>query len=234
MKKLICLAHRGASGHEPENTLLAIEKALQLGADWIEVDVYAVENELVVIHDDRLERTTNGRGFVAQQSLAYLRSLDAGKGERIPFLREVFELVCHRAGINVEIKGANTPALLVSLIDDSVRNHGWSHDQILVSSFDHDELMKVKALQPMIKLGALLADNPLQWKKIAERIGAYSLHVSLSFVNEQFVNDAHQRGLKVFVFTVNTASLVQRMRALGVDGVFSDYPAISLIITDNN
>jgi glycerophosphoryl diester phosphodiesterase len=90
---MICFGHRGAAGYAPENTLASVEKAISLGADWVEVDVYAVENELVVIHDDRLERTTNGSGYIIEQSLEYLRSLDAGEGEKIPFLREIFDLV---------------------------------------------------------------------------------------------------------------------------------------------
>ena len=117
MKKLICFAHRGASGHEPENTLSAVEKAIELGADWIEVDVYAVKGELIIIHDERLERTTNGTGYVRDTSLAYLRSLDAGKGQCIPTLREVLDSVDRRAGINVELKGPNTAGLAVSLIE---------------------------------------------------------------------------------------------------------------------
>ena len=84
MKEFVCFAHRGASGHEPENTLAAVEKAIALGADWIEVDVYAVAGELIVIHDERLERTNSGAGYVRDASLAYLRFLDAGKGQSIP------------------------------------------------------------------------------------------------------------------------------------------------------
>ena len=86
-REFICFAHRGASGHEPENTLLAIEKALSMGAPWIEIDVFCVEGELVVIHDERLEYTTSGRGYVTEKTLAHLRTLDAGKGQRIPLLR---------------------------------------------------------------------------------------------------------------------------------------------------
>jgi glycerophosphoryl diester phosphodiesterase len=106
MKEFICFAHRGASGHEPENTLAAAVKAVDLGAHWIEVDVYALKTELIVIHDDRIERTTNGAGYVMEKTLDYLQSLDAGKGQRIPTLREVFDAVDRRSGINVELKGS--------------------------------------------------------------------------------------------------------------------------------
>src|SRR3954464_9724202 len=102
MSGLLCIGHRGACGHEPENTLRSVRRALELGAHGIEIDVYFVDGEIIVIHDAKLERTTNGKGYVARKSLAYLRSLDAGKGERIPTLRQVFDTVDRRAFINIE------------------------------------------------------------------------------------------------------------------------------------
>jgi len=223
---LLCFAHRGASGHEPENTLRAIEKAIMLGAPWVEVDVYAVEQELVVIHDERLERTTNGSGLVTEQSLSYLRSLDAGKGERIPLLREVFDLVSGRAGVNVELKGRDTAVLVTSLIDVYVNSRAWSYERVIVSSFDHDELRRVRDLQPRIRIGALISRLPQDGAGFAEAMGAYSVHVKMKVVTGEFVEDAHQRGLKVFVFTVNSPEDIGRMRALGVDGVFTDFPEL--------
>ena len=105
---MFCIGHRGARGHAPENTLASVRKAIELGADWIEVDVYGVDGELVVFHDDRLERTTNGEGLLMGQSFDYLRSLDAGDGELIPTLAEVFDVAADRVGINVELKGPGT------------------------------------------------------------------------------------------------------------------------------
>src|SRR6187455_3135798 len=93
MSGFLCIGHRGACGHEPENTLRSVRRALELGAHGIEIDVHYVHGELLVIHDAKLERTTNGRGYISRKSLADLRALDAGQGERIPTLREVFETV---------------------------------------------------------------------------------------------------------------------------------------------
>src|SRR5436309_1394238 len=98
----LCIGHRGARGHEPENTVRSVRRAMELGANGIEVDVYFVDGELIVIHDDTLDRTTNGHGPVVEQSLDFIRSLDAGKGEKIPTLREIFDAVDRRAFINVE------------------------------------------------------------------------------------------------------------------------------------
>ena len=127
MHNMICIGHRGASGYAPENTLEAFELAISMHCPWVELDVYAVEDELLVIHDDTLERTTNGRGRVMQTPLAALRSLDAGKGQQIPTLSEVIELIDHRAGINIELKGEHT-ALPVNRLLADYRERGWHAD----------------------------------------------------------------------------------------------------------
>ena len=172
---MICIGHRGAMGYEPENTLRSIGKALALGAPWIEIDVYHVDGELVVIHDDRLERTTNGRGYVADQTYDYLRSLDAGKGERIPTLDEVFDFVARRAGINIELKGPGTAAPVAALVERRVRE-GWRYDEILVSSFNHRELKRAKSLDPRLRIGALIVGLPLTNAAFGTELDAWSVH----------------------------------------------------------
>ncbi len=226
MAKLTCFGHRGAAGHAPENTLASVEKAIELGVDWIEVDVYNIEGELVVFHDDRLERTTNGTGYVMEQSRTYLRTLDAGNGEKIPLLPEIFDLVDHRVGINIELKGTNTAQPVVQLIERYVANHNWCYQDFLVSSFNHHELQAVKQLQPEIRTGALIVALPIDYAAFAEKLGAYSVHPSIEFINREFVADAHRRNLNVFVFTVNHPDDLSKMETLGADGVFTDYPEI--------
>jgi glycerophosphoryl diester phosphodiesterase len=223
-QKIFCFGHRGARGHEPENTVRSVRKALELGADGIEVDVYFVDGELVVIHDDTLERTTNGRGRVVKKSFAYLRSLDAGAGERIPTLAEIFDAVNHRALINVELKGPHTAAPVAALIAEYVNRRGWSFDDFLVSSFDHTRISEAKQRCPGIHIGALIMKAPRGLAKFAETLGAWSLHPDKHCVTPKLVADAHGRGLKVFVFTINQPAEIARMKKLGVDGVFSDFP----------
>jgi glycerophosphoryl diester phosphodiesterase len=223
-QKLFCFGHRGARGHEPENTVRSVRRALELGADGVEVDVYFADGQLVVIHDDTLERTTNGHGRVMEKSFAHLRSLDAGRGERIPTLTEIFDAVSRRAVINVELKGPRTAAPVVSLIAEYVNQHGWRFDDFLVSSFDHAQIREAKQLRPAIRIGALIEKTPRTLAKFAEELGAWSLHASKRCVTPELVADAHQRGLKVFVYTVNEPKDITAMRALGVDGVFSDFP----------
>lgn len=222
--KLICFGHRGARGYEPENTLRSVRKALELGANGVEVDVYLVEGRLIVIHDDTLERTTDGVGFVAEKSFAYLRSLDAGQGERIPTFEEVIDTVNRRAVINVELKGPGTAAPVAQIIGQYVRERGWRHEDFLVSAFDPAQIETAKKLLPDIRTGALIEKVPPGLAAFAERIGAWSLHPSKRCVTPELVADAHQRGLKVFVFTVNQPADIASMVAVGVDGVFTDYP----------
>ena len=196
----------------------------ELGAGGIEVDVYFVDGELVVIHDRTLGRTTNGSGFVMRKSFTYLRSLDAGKGEKIPTLAEVFDTVNRRALINVELKGPRTAAPVVRLIEEYVAGRGWSYDDFQLSAFDHKQIAGVKRLQPRIPTGALIERVPRGLAAFAEKLGAASVNPPKERVTPELVADAQKRGLKVLVFTVNEPADIARMKSLGVDGIFCDYP----------
>ena len=149
---IIKVGHRGAMGYEPENTLRSFKKALELGVDMIEFDVYVCKSgELVVIQDDTLERTTNGKGLVIEKTLAELKELDAGKEEKIPTLEEIMDLADKKVKINIELKGDNTAKPVLNMIEKYVDEKGWKYDDFLVSSFNHNELKKFKELNPKIK-----------------------------------------------------------------------------------
>lgn len=222
MRKFLCIGHRGARGLEPENTLRSVRKALELGADGIEVDVYFADGNLVVIHDETLERTTNGTGRVEEKPFDYLRSLDAGCGEKIPTLREVFDAVDRSAFVNVELKGTGTAEPVAELIAEYVNGHGWSGEDFLVSSFDLTELRKLAGRG--IRLGVLFTKPPADFPAIAKSLGAHSIHLASQFAGRRMVGKAHACGLAVFVYTVNSAAAIVKMRELGADGVFTDYP----------
>jgi glycerophosphoryl diester phosphodiesterase len=222
VSSFLCFGHRGARGHEPENTLRSIRRALELGANAIEIDVWHVDGELLVFHDATLERTTNGRGRLARKSFAYLRTLDAGHGERIPTLREVCDLVARRAVLNIELKGPRTAAAVTAHIREYVTHHGWHYGDFLVSSFSRRELLAVA--DPQIPIGLLLArPSRLCWWN-ARRVRASAVHPALRYTTRPFIEQAHRRGLRVHVYTVNETADLARLRAWGVDGVFTDYP----------
>lgn len=222
-KKMLCIGHRGAMGLAPENTLKSIRKAMALGAQCVEIDVYYVDDHLMVIHDDRLDRTTNGTGYVMEQTFDYIRSLDAGGGEQVPTLREIFTTVNRKAGINIELKGPDT-ATPVSAFIAEMRQAGWRDELILVSSFNHAELHRMHQLDSTVKIGILLDGPPKNIAQLAASLDAYSVHPSLRFVDQSLVDEVHALGLKVFAYTVNRAKDLIQMQALGVDGVFSNFP----------
>ena len=224
---MLIFAHRGASGVEPENTLRAIKTALDANVDGIEIDIHEVDGKLLVIHDRWLHRTTSGTGQIFQHNYEHLRTLDAGQGETIPTLDEVFFLVAGRCKINIEIKGLNDISLLYSYIDIAVETTNLSIDDILLSSFNHRLLYAINQQRPEFAIGALTACYPLDYAKFAEQLNAYSVHLDVNFISKHFVSDAHQRGLKVFVYTVDEFEDIKTMKALGVDGIFSNFPTRS-------
>lgn len=214
---MICFGHRGASGYEPENTLRSFKRAIDFGCPWIELDVYLVDDHIVVIHDEDLSRTTNGTGRVSTSNFSYLRSLDAGKGEQIPTLEEVFTLVDHQCGINIELKGPGTAAAVGKFLAST----RYPKDEILISSFDHHE---VALMDPDWNRAALFEQASSEYVDRALALHAVSINLDRHLVTEAVVVKAHRAGLKVYVFTVNTKADLQDMDALAVDGVFSDFP----------
>ncbi|MGD1918159.1 MAG: glycerophosphodiester phosphodiesterase [Pleurocapsa sp.] len=220
---MLCIGHRGAMGHEPENTLLSVRKALELGVDAVEIDVYNVEDRLVVIHDRDISRTTNGHGYIEEATFAYLRTLDAGKGEQIPTLKEALDTINRQAIVNIELKGNNTARLTVKLILEYVRI-GWSYQDFVVSSFYHYELNLVKAIQPNIKIGILIYGLPWGYIEIAKKLAADLVISGLDYVSSELVTAAHQENLQAWVYTVNYPKDIKKMRQLGVDGIFTNYP----------
>lgn len=218
------IAHRGASGLAPENTLRAMALAIELGASAIELDVQWADGELWVFHDRRLERCTNGHGVLGEQSRAYLSSLDAGQGERIPTLWQVMSLIADRCELHIELKGAHTAEPVAALTRRAEAQLGFQPAQWVISSFHHPELARFKALRPELRLGALTANLPLEQALFAEQLGAWSLNCDVDFVDHELVADAHRRGLRVLVYTVDDPADRDALAAMGVDGIFTNRP----------
>jgi glycerophosphoryl diester phosphodiesterase len=219
------IGHRGASGYEPENTLAAFEKALSLGVDMIELDVYVLETgQLVVIHDEKVDRTTNGTGYVEEFTYKQLRSLDAGKGQKIPTLREVLDLIHKRVPVNIELKGEGTAQPVAATIREYVDEKGWLPEQFRVLSFNHDELKRFVARMPHIQAGASYEGNLDGFAADARSMGATLTVVESEFLKPKDVAAAHAAGLEVLVYTVNTPRDARRLKRMQVDGIFSDYP----------
>ena len=221
----ICVAHRGASGQEPENTLRAFERALYLGATWLELDVHLVHGRLLVIHDDTLDRTTNGRGKLAEHSLDALRALDAGQGQQIPFLEEVLALAADRARLNVEIKHPDALRAAITVMQEAVAAGAWRPEQFLLSAFDWQILSEARTLEPAIPVAPLAgAGAGNEVIETAERLGAEAIHIARWSARGKFVATAHARGLAVGVYPINRQWEFDLMQRLGVDCIFTDHP----------
>tara|TARA_R110002096_G_scaffold150411_6_gene312354 strand:+ start:3911 stop:4582 length:672 start_codon:yes stop_codon:yes gene_type:complete len=218
---MLMIGHRGAMGCAPENTLLSIHKAIELGADWVEIDVHCVADKLLVIHDETVDRTTNGRGKLIDYSFEELRALDAGLGQRIPTLQEVLEVTVGKVGLNIELKGLGTGKVLTSLLKKTPETY---KNKMLVSSFLMPELEQVVRLNQHVKIGVLAGNNINESIAWATKLKAFSIHLRLQKVTPKWIDRAHDLGLKVYVYTVNKVVQIRRMKELGVDGVFSDYP----------
>lgn len=223
---MLIIGHRGAAGTHPENTLVSIEAAIAAGADWVEIDIRRVDGELIVLHDERLDRTTNGSGSVYDMPLAELRQLDAGSGERIPLLTEVLDRIAARCGLNIEIKQADVAPELAALLTHVLRAQPAWRGKIMVSSFLREPMREFATLRPAgVELAALSDREADTAREFALAIGASALNVSLAELTGRIVATTHECGLWLLVYTVNARRDIERCHRLGVDGIFTDYPA---------
>jgi glycerophosphoryl diester phosphodiesterase len=223
---MLIFAHRGASAIEPENTLPAFSEACAAISDGVEFDIHQVDGKLMVIHDRYLERTTSGSGLLSEFSFAQLRQLNAGKGTVIPTLPEVLAIVTKLDIINIELKGIEIEdiPLLFEDLDNAKQTLELDFEKVLLSSFNHHLLQAIHQQRPEFILGALTSSLPLSHANFAQQLNAFSVHIVVDYVNEAFVIDAHQRGLKVYVYTVDKLVDIQRMKTMGVDGIFANNP----------
>lgn len=221
------IAHRGASYEAPENTLAAFSKAIDARADGIELDVYALEDEWIVFHDRYLERLTATPGRLQDLTLAQVRQLKVFGQQRVPTLLEALEHIQGRCMVNIELKGPGIVRGLSKNLATAVESFQFEPEQFLISSFNHHWLQAVKHNHPEQRIGALTAGCPLDYCAFASRLNAWSVHVDVDFITKEMVDDAHQRQLKIYVYTVDEAHDIAELKKLGVDGIFTNHPSFS-------
>lgn len=230
--KMKIVAHRGGRRWAPENTLSSFRKSLELGVDGIELDIHRCKTgELIVIHDEDLQRTTNGAGFIADKTLDELKKLDAGSwydkkfaGERLPLLDEVLKLVQGKTEINIEIKnGFKTYPGIEDDLLKLLETYPYP-DKIVISSFDHHCLLNIHKRTDKYRL-ALLGDCVMvDLPAYAEKIGAKNWHPGFSDTTPESVKEAHEGGLLVNSWTVNTREEWSQAAEMKIDGVITDDP----------
>lgn len=217
----IKIAHRGASAYEPENTLRSFERAIELKADMIELDVrYSLDRHLVVVHDAKVDRTTDGTGLVALKTLSELKELDAGMGEKVPTLEEVIELGIGRIKFVIELKENGVEDEVVDLI-----NKNNLLEDVFIISFKSMRLKMIKELEPKIRTGLILfaSLNPI---RLAKDCGADVVAPFHWFITKGLIHRARRSGLYIFTWIVDEASKAQRLREIGVSGIVTNKPDI--------
>ena len=225
--------HRGFSGKYPENTMLAFRKAVEAGVDGMEFDVQlSKDGEIVIIHDEKVDRTTDGKGNVRDMTLAELKKLDAsaafkgvyGKNE-IPTLREYFDYIKDKDIIsNIELKtGVFVYPGIEKKVCDLIAEYGLE-ERIILSSFNHETIMRCAEVAPEIKRGFLSEDWLVNFGRYAEENGAACCHPNCICLHEENVKEMHDRGREINTWTVNEPENIKRLSSLGVDALIGNYP----------
>jgi glycerophosphoryl diester phosphodiesterase len=218
---MMIMGHRGAAALEPENTLLSIARAMEIGVDAVEIDVHlSKDKELVVIHDATLDRTTNGSGPVAHYTLKELKELNAGKGETMPTLQEVIDYTGKKVRLVIELKEGGTERAVVEMIGKNDL-----HDNAYVISFWHRLVKTVKEMDSDIQTGVLLVGCPVD-TSVATQASADALVMRYTFVDKQFVEIAHKEGLKVFIWNIDDRHIIRPYADMAVDGIGSNDPRV--------
>jgi glycerophosphoryl diester phosphodiesterase len=217
-RRFIKIAHRGASAYEPENTIRSFKRAIEMKADMIEFDVrLSRDGHLVIMHDERVDRTTNGDGLVREKKLSELRELDAGEGEKIPTLEEVIDLAKGKTGFVIELKESGTEEGVIKLVK------GSGLTEAFIVSFHQNLIKRVKDLEPGIKTGLILYSSP-DPIRLAKECLADAVAPFHDFVTKGLVEKAHNSGLIIITWTVDSREEAKKLRDRGVDGIVTNRP----------
>jgi len=225
---MLRIGHRGAKAYEPENTLRSFRKALEIGVDAVEFDVRKTkDNHLVVIHDADVRRTTDGEGLVSELTLEEVKGFSADKGEKIPTLTEALDFLGKKVKIVIELKEIGIESQVLSLV-----RQNELQENVVIVSFIEEALRKVRELDEEVETGLLYVKqkNPV---KVASELKASYLLPFYRFTHTANVKKAHENGLKIIVWTINTAEEVAEYQKKGVDGIASDKPDILMQQTPN-
>lgn len=222
---VMVIGHRGATGHEIENSLASVQKAMDLGVDMIEIDVFEIKSgEVVVFHDGEVDRLTQGTGKIEALNLMELRELQLENGEQIPLLQDVLDLIDKKVQLNIELKGKNTAQPVAKIVQSYIEKQGWKATDFIISSFHWDALAEFKELNQEVPIGVLTGQDPLASLETAKELQAFAIHPNNKTLNQDNVRRMQEAGYKVFTWTVNEPEAITNMKSLGVDGIITDYP----------
>ena len=223
--KPLVIGHRGAMGHETENTLASVQKALDLGVDMIEIDVFKIQSgEIVVFHDEKVDRLTNGGGNIEEYNIVQLRQLILDGGHKIPMLQDVLKQIDNKVALNIELKGPGTADRVNFIVDYYIKSKGWSPENFVISSFNWDELRDMRSHNADIKIAVLTSEDPIKAIDVAKELKAVAINPHFETLTKENTAKIHEEGLKVYTWTVNEPEDIQKMTEFGVDGIITNYP----------
>ena len=219
-RRIIKIGHRGAAGHRPENTLAALEQAIALDADYVEVDIQQTcDGHLVLMHDKFVDRTTNGTGKLSDMRWDDLRSLDAGNGQRIPSLPELLEAANNRVALILE---SITPGIGLKVHQQVVSM--TFREPVIFSSFHHADIAAIREVDSKALTMALLEAVPIARAAFALDAGATHAGIALDTMTSEFGEALHEAGLQVFLYTADSPEQIGLAKELGADGIISNFP----------
>ena len=216
---MLKIGHRGAKGYVAENTLASFEKAINLAVNGIELDVHlSLDKEIVVIHDETIDRTTNGKGLVKNLSSLELQSYG------IPKLSQVLDLINNKVLVNIELKSNDIVEKVITLIDFYISDKKWNPENFIISSFNWESLSKVKSLDKNIKIGVLTDDNLEFAMAFAKENEAFSINPHFKLLNAENVKRIQKEGFEVHTWTVNSFEDISQVKKMNVNAIISDFP----------
>ena len=224
-KNPLIVGHRGAMGHVTENTIPSIKKAVELGVDGIEIDVFKCKSgEIIVFHDKKLDRLTNSSGYIEDLSYDSINKIKVMGEYRIPELIEVINILPNEIFLNIELKGEETAKKVNEIITEFINKTESKLDRFIISSFNWSELEKFRSFNSKIPIAILTDNNPLNAIPVAKKLNAFAINPSYKLLNKNVVNQIKEEGLKIFPYTVNSINDIDKMKNLGVDGIITNYP----------
>ncbi len=233
------IGHRGAAGYCPENTFVSFRQALQLGVDFLEVDIQMTKDgELVIIHDATVNRTTNGKGKVKDLTLKEIQALDAGSwfhpkfaGEKVPDFSEFLDEFAEKTGLLIELKNPSQYPKIEEKVAEELKKRGLSSGEkakIIVQSFDRNSMIHFHQLLPAIPIGVLVKNRPINGipNKDLYSFSSFATYVNpkITMVNRRLLRRIHRHGFKTIIWTVKKKKDAKRLKHLQINGIVSDYP----------
>ena len=223
----LSIGHRGAKGYVAENTYESISKAIELGVDGIEIDVFkCASGELVLFHDKNLKELTGESGLIENLTIKELEQFLVLGKYKIPTLTDVLTRIETPLFVNIELKGLNTAQATSKIIADISRSTSWSLEHFIVSSFNWDELELFRSIDKNTSVGVLVSKSMSINEAIefGKKINAQAIHPNFKLLNDKAVKKIKNNGFKIYTWTVNNEDDINFMKKLKVDGIISDYP----------